>query len=108
MAVNQDPVTGKFLPGNKASTGRPRRIEEYDKITMSECTPEDWRAIIRKAITQAKRGDRYARAFLEGHYNPPAKRIDVTSNGRTIGAYDLSDEELAAIAAGQDDQDSAD
>jgi hypothetical protein len=57
---------GKFAAGNGGGPGRPPRSREqaYLVATASVCTVQDWREIIKKATTQAKRGNHQARAFL--------------------------------------------
>jgi hypothetical protein len=70
----RDPHTGRFLPGNTGSPGRPRRAVESDYLaTLSEAVPTDtWRAIVDKAVEQAQAGDATARAWL-GSYLPQSR-----------------------------------
>lgn len=39
----------------------------YPTIIRQECTPADWKEIVKKAVEQAKIGDSEARAFLAGY-----------------------------------------
>ena len=58
---------GRFVKGH---TGNPNgrapkaREERYYEITMSACTFKDWEDIVKKAVSQAKRGDSVARKWL--------------------------------------------
>ena len=57
---------GRFLPGNKCSTGRrPVAVERrYLEITQANCTEADWAPIVQRAVADAKRGDHRAREWL--------------------------------------------
>lgn len=68
---------GRFLPGCKGGPGRPSRTSEeaYTYTLVGEMSCEDFAEIVRKAIDQAKTGDRHARRFLaEYGLGSPAKR----------------------------------
>jgi hypothetical protein len=43
---------------------RKEMVNMYAPITIENCTPEDWKEIVDKAVTDAKFGDRYARDWL--------------------------------------------
>jgi hypothetical protein len=60
---------GRFKKGYKGGPGRPKReVEEYYlAIMLDEITPDDWRAITKKAVEQAKRGDQQARKWLSDY-----------------------------------------
>jgi hypothetical protein len=62
----RDVQNGRFLPGNPGGPGRPRRAIEADYLAaLSEAVPiESWRAVIAKAVEQARDGDSKARAWL--------------------------------------------
>lgn len=79
--TDQDPKTGKFVPGNKASPGRKpkeRELRYYD-ILMSAVTFEDWEAIVKKAAEQAKRGDQAARKWLADYLvGAPVQRQEIS------------------------------
>ena len=64
-----DAQNGRFLPGNPGGPGRPRRVIEADYLAaLSEAVPmESWRAIIAKAVEQARDGDAKAREWLSNH-----------------------------------------
>lgn len=68
--MNNRDEKGRFIKGNKANpNGRPSKPREqrFYEITLSAVTTEDWKAIIGKAVEQAKRGDYQARKFLAEH-----------------------------------------
>lgn len=49
------------------------------EITLSAVTFEDWRAIVKKAVDQAKRGNPQARKFLADYLlGPPPQRHELT------------------------------
>jgi hypothetical protein len=78
------PTSGKFLPGNKLAARRHSR-REWREAFDTAFTPDDMRAVVRKAVEQAKNGDHHARQWL-GEYalGRPSFRIDAT--------LDLSDQ----------------
>jgi hypothetical protein len=57
---------GTFAPGNPGGPGRPRRATEtaYFRTLADTVTLEDWRAIVARAIDDAKAGDGKAREWL--------------------------------------------
>src|SRR5262245_59604511 len=57
---------GGFRPGNPGGPGRPRREVEraYQKATAGSVTPAGWKAIVKRAVEDAKAGDHLARAWL--------------------------------------------
>jgi hypothetical protein len=70
--VQERDANGRFVKGNsvakgnKGGPGRPKRKREerYYEILVSAVTFEDWRAIVKKAADQARRGDATARKWL--------------------------------------------
>lgn len=60
---------GQFAKGCKGGPGRPRREVEEDYLAAisEEISKADWRAIIRKAAMQAKKGDAKARIWLSDY-----------------------------------------
>lgn len=58
-----------FKPGNPGGPGRPKRTTEeaYLKKMFEVVTMDDWEAITRRAVADAKRGDSAARTWLT-HY----------------------------------------
>ena len=79
---------GRFVKGHKASVGnkggRPpkKREERFYEIALRACTFKDWRAIVKKAVEQAKGGDTAARKFLADYLmGPPAQRHEITGAG---------------------------
>ena len=80
-------ANGQFEKGHKGGPGRPKkkREERYLEITMSACTFKDWRAIVQKAVNDAKRGDATARKWLSDYLiGSPQQKLDVTSGGEPI------------------------
>jgi hypothetical protein len=57
---------GRFQKGHPGGPGRPKRSteENYLRLTIACVPPERWQKIVKKAVTQAERGDRYAREWL--------------------------------------------
>lgn len=57
---------GRFLPGNKASPGRPPRQTEGDYLTVitSRISMETWGKVVDRALKDALAGDHRARAWL--------------------------------------------
>ena len=67
MTVQRDDK-GRFLPGqNPNPGGRPKERKEYMDILRSTLTPAAWRAICKKAIEQAKDGDKAARKWVAAY-----------------------------------------
>lgn len=60
---------GRFVKGNRASPGRPKRNTEtrYLEIMMAEVTPEYWAGITRRAIADALKGLPEARRWLSDY-----------------------------------------
>lgn len=80
MAIERD-RGGKFTKGNSGGPGRPKkeREEKFLEITLNACTYKDWRAIIKKAVEQAKRGNPQARKFLADYLiGLPKQRHELT------------------------------
>lgn len=94
--TDQDPKTGKFTPGNKASPGRPpkEREERYRELLLSAVTFETWTDIVKKAADQAKKGDHVARKWL-GDYlvGVPVQRNEIT--GKDGNALEVVFREIA-------------
>lgn len=79
MAERND--KGQFVPGSGGGPGRPKRRTEdqYLDATIARVTIKDWREIVDKAVSQAKRGDSRARAWLSDYVlGPPPQQIKHT------------------------------
>jgi hypothetical protein len=71
---------GKFAKGNPGGPGRPRkeREERFYEIAISAVSFADWREVIQKAVSQAKRGDTAARKFLADYLmGTPINRTEI-------------------------------
>lgn len=64
--MNNHDERGKFAPGNKASPGRPRKAVEtaYLNEIFDIVTVEQWRRVVKKALTDAAKGSPEARRWL--------------------------------------------
>ena len=73
---------GRFVKGHSGNpNGRPskEREERFMEITLSAVTYTDWRAIVKKAVAQAKRGDNQARKFLADYLlGPPPQKHEIS------------------------------
>ena len=80
--------SGKFVKGHTGGPGRPKKEREqrFLEITLSEVTFDDWRDIIRRAVSDAKKGDPAARKFLADYLiGPPVQKNELTgANGGPI------------------------
>ena len=84
-------ANGQFKKGHSGNpSGRPpkQREERFMEITLSAVTYADWKAIVKKACEQAKRGNSQARKFLADYLlGPPPQRHEIT--GKDGGALIL-------------------
>jgi len=73
---------GKFIKGVSGNPhGRPSKAKEerYYEILISTVTKESWKAIIERAVYDAKRGDTSARKWLADYIiGPPVERKEIT------------------------------
>jgi hypothetical protein len=60
---------GRFADGNPGGPGRPRRATErqYLRALVGAVPLKDWRAIVKRAVEDAKAGDGQARNWLSKH-----------------------------------------
>ena len=65
MSIARD-EHGRFAEGNAGGPGRPRRTVERDYLAvLSEAVSlDDWRAVVARAVDDAKAGDARARDWL--------------------------------------------
>jgi hypothetical protein len=77
------PSNGRFLPGNRLAARRNSR-RAWQETFDETFTPADLRAVVRKAVAQAKHGDRYAREWL-GQYalQRPPRLLDLRMQEHT-------------------------
>lgn len=100
-AMNGRDHLGRFAKGNPGGPGRPPRAteREYLEVTVAAVPVDVWREIIGRAVADALDGDPRAREWLAkllGLDSP--QRIEL-STLHSVAPEDLTDEELAAIAA---------
>jgi len=72
---------GKFAKGNGGGPGRPKKERELDfyRILITTVSINDWQDIIKRAISDAKKGDAPARKWLADYYaGPPVERKEIT------------------------------
>ena len=73
---------GRFIKGVSGNpVGRkPREVEEeYRLILVANVSQEDWAAIVRRAVSDAKKGDTSARKFIADYLiGPPVERKELT------------------------------
>lgn len=72
---------GKFAKGNPGGPGRPKkeREERFYDVAVSAVSFKDWREVIEKAVSQAKRGDASARKFLADYLmGTPVQRTEIS------------------------------
>lgn len=73
---------GRFTTSGNPK-GRPKERKEYMDILRSTLTPAQWRAICKKAIRQAKDGDKAARRWLSDYViGKPLHRIEAEMDTR--------------------------
>ena len=108
MQVNGRDENGRFKKGHTGNpNGRPpkQREQRYYEIALNACTFKDWRIIWKKAIEQAKDGDKHAREWLTDYLIGKAPQRHELSglDGGPIKTEDVSElpdaARLAAIAS---------
>ena len=77
---------GRFTKGNKAGGRLPvEREHRYYQIMMTHVTIADWEDIIKRAVTDAKRGDSVARKWLADYLiGTPVERKSITVEGNPL------------------------
>jgi len=100
----------RFQPGQSGNpAGRPPKVKnEPYLIALKDCLSiPDWEAIVQRAITDAKKGDRHARKWLSDYLlGPPTQSFNVSGNlldGIEDLIRDKSEEELKKFVDGDDD-----
>ena len=93
---------GRFISGNSGGPGRPpkKREERFLEITLESCTFADWRAIVKKAVDQARRGNATARKWLSDYViGPPTQKSEVTGkDGGPIQHEEMSETRRRLLA----------
>lgn len=92
-------ANGRFAPGNPGGPGRPRRETEaaYLQALRDSVDLDDWRAIVSRAVADAKQGDAKARDWLSRHLLPNSP--DDVDPAPEAERLDLTPEGLAAVLA---------
>lgn len=87
-ARNENGQFVKGLSGNPKGRSPRKKEERFMEVSVAAVSLKDWRAIIKKAVEQAKRGDTQARKFLADYLiGPPQQKFDVTSGGEKLKGY---------------------
>src|SRR5260370_42073576 len=77
-------ANGAFAPGNPGGPGRPRRgVERQYLAAFAEAvSPSDWRAIIQRAVADAKAGNAKARDWLSKYLvgDEPLALVELTED----------------------------
>jgi len=70
--------SGRFLPGNRSSPGRPRRQVEVDYLAnLADVVPSDtWRKITERAVQDALAGEYKARDWLSKYLLGESSRLE--------------------------------
>lgn len=84
-------TNGTFAPGNAGGPGRPRRAVERDYLAaLSDAVSLDaWKAVVARAVADAKAGDARAREWLSRHVlgeQPPSLKGLVIAEAAGISA----------------------
>lgn len=83
----------QWQPGQSGNPkGRPRdpKTVRYHQILMTRCTLKDWKAIVDKAIEQAKDGNAAARRWLSGYViGSPRQQVELTGPDGTPVQVDV-------------------
>lgn len=101
---------GRFVRENKAAIGnkggRPRRaVEERYLSGLTEAISDsEWNRIIRKAVSQALQGDRYAREWLANYLIGRPTQYENIQVDQTDPLADLLSDIQAALAGGDRDE----
>lgn len=97
---------GRFKRGWKGGPGRPPRATErtYLATLAAVVTPGKWRAIVKQAAAQARRGDHQARAWLAKYLlgDAPPKLSRLTADDAPPDEDEAEDKGETADAATED------
>jgi hypothetical protein len=72
---------GQFVKGGPGGPGRPKKQveQEYFDLTVGGVSPDDWQAIVKRAVKQAKEGNGYARSWLSDYLmGKPTQKTEIT------------------------------
>lgn len=85
---------GRFAQGNPGGPGRPRRVVELDYLaTLGDAlTLEDWAAIVRRAVADAKNGSGTAREWVSKY----------ALGANPMGLFDLARREALGVTSGDE------
>lgn len=99
-ALTKRDSKGRFAPGTRGGPGRFSRPKEklYLAVMMTECTLGDWKEITRRAVEDAKAGNKDARKWLSDYILGPASQvIAAIATTQHDSASDASITRMAAI-----------
>ena len=106
---------GRFAKGNPGGPGRPRLKTEtaYLKAMVDAVSEDDWQAIVRRAVCDAKDGDHQARTWLANYLlgkpdtsAPALKKVadnEAKSTSDILDSLEHGDDPFAPIPVAQGD-----
>lgn len=112
---HRDPVTGKFVAGNLANPkGRPplskerkEQLKMFMSVLNNQLDEKNITQIVKKAISQAKLGNRYARDWLFNYFaGSPAVVMELIHSGEVKTDIKINNyEEMLAKVYGDQETD---
>ncbi len=92
---------GQFGIGNPGGPGRPPRTTEetYLRAMRDVVTLEEWEAIVRRAVQQAKQGNSAAHNWISRHLCPLATRHKSAPRATPPGVEKFSEDEVRLLMA---------
>lgn len=102
MVMERGP-DGRFVKGKPGGPGRPSRETEAEyRLAFTTAVPlAEWRLILAMALLQAKQGDDKARRFLADYIVGRPEETVWAHVTRSTSIEEITDDELARIAAGR-------
>ena len=90
---------GRFATGGPGGPGRPRRCVELDYLAVlgDTITLDDWREVVVRAVSDAKRGDARARDWLTKYLvgNEPPQLVELAAREQRGATVDEMVDEFA-------------
>lgn len=90
---------GRFAVGNAGGPGRPpRRVEaDYLAALTESVTIDDWKAIVTRAVVDAKNGNAKAREWLGKHLSP--SNSNANKMNQPVELTNMTREEAVVLAS---------